>query len=157
MHRMVAAERQSGNDGFRRIPRHERARRKGISHDSIIDLRINRSLIHADARAAGSSLDGFTETLNYVRLSSSRLVLQGYQKSAFMWLIEVVVVPRPSVDVNDSARPHHHVASVTNAGSKYGRAKAGGQRQFDVIVGGGCALRLFARTGLVLSRDSRDH
>src|SRR5438105_940891 len=116
MHRMVAAERQSGNYDFRRILRHERARRKRISHDSIIDLGINRSLIHTDARAAGAAgLDGFTETLNYVRLSGSRLVLQGHQKSAFRRLIEVVVVARPGVDVNHSAWTHYQVPSVANA------------------------------------------
>ncbi len=59
--------------------------RQCISHDSIVDLRVNRSLIHADARAAGAaSLNGFTEALNHVSLSRTRLVLQGYQKSASM-------------------------------------------------------------------------
>ena len=76
-----------------------------VAHDAIVDLRVNRSLIHADARTPrAAGLHGFTEALNHVRLSGACLVLQRDQKTAVMGLVEVVVVPGPGVDVNHSAR-----------------------------------------------------
>src|ERR1700685_4420747 len=136
MHGMISAERQFGDDGFGCIFRHDRIGGKCISYDSVVDLRINRSLIQADACATSSAcLDGLAAALNHVCFSSAGLVFESHQKSAIMWLTEVVVVPRPSVDVNHSGRPHYEVASVTNVVCKYGRATARGQRQSAVTVG----------------------
>ena len=122
---MIATERQTRDDRFRGALRHDGAGRKCISHDSIVTLRVDRALIHADAGATGSSsLNGFTEALNDIRLSQSGFVLQGHQESARMRNIIAVILPRPGVDVNHSVRPYHHVAGVTNAIGEYGRAKS---------------------------------
>src|SRR5207249_932319 len=127
MHGVVATPRQSRDDCFSSVSRHDGVGRERVSHDSIVNLRVNRALIHADAGATGSArLDGLTEALNDVGFSRARFVLQGHQESARMRHIMTAILARPGVNVNHSARPDHHVASVTNPVSKYGRAKAGG-------------------------------
>src|SRR5580704_10160100 len=94
MHGMVSAKRQSRDDRFRSILRHERAGGEQIAYDSVIDLRIDRSLVYSDTRATGSvCLHGFTKALDHVSHSRAGFVLQGYKKSTVMGLTEVVVVP----------------------------------------------------------------
>src|ERR1700722_11545547 len=106
--------------------RNKRARRQGITHDPVFALRINRSLVDADAcSTCAPGLHRFTEAFNYIRLPRPRLVLKSHQKAPFMRLVGSEVIPRPSVDINHSARPNHHVAGVTNAVSKYGPAETG--------------------------------
>src|ERR1700687_833892 len=127
MHGMVAAQWQSGDDGVGRATRHDGVGGKGISHDAIIDLRVDRPFIHADARTACSAtLDGFAKALNHIGLSRTALVLQGYEETACMRRVVPVVLARPGVDVKNSARRNCHVAGVTNVVSKDRCAKTGG-------------------------------
>ena len=66
-----------------------------IAHDAIVDLRVDRILIQADAGAACSAaLNGFTKALNHVGFSRTRLVLQSDQKSARMRRVVAVVLRR---------------------------------------------------------------
>src|SRR5712664_347811 len=153
MHRMVAAKRQSGDDGVGRATRHDGPGRQRISHDPIIDLGVDRSLIHADARTACSAtLDRFAKALHHIGLSSTTLVLQGYEETASMRRVFAVVPARPGVDVKTSARPSYHVASVTDVVSEDRCAKTGGQLQPAVIVRACLALGLCSPIGLGLSR-----
>src|SRR5580698_8108731 len=127
MHGMVSAKRQARDDSFRSIFRHERAGGEQIAHDSVIDLRIDRSLVYGNTCATGSvCLYGFTKALDHVGLSRAGFVLQGYKKSPLMRFIEVVVVPRPGIDVHHSAGRDSDVASVTNAVGKHRGAKTSG-------------------------------
>src|ERR1700733_4072777 len=135
MHRMIAAERQPGNHRLTGTLGDQRGAGGSITHDLVVDLGINRSLVKSDARAARSTrLNGFAEALNYVRLARSCLILQGHQKAACMRFVIVVIFPRPSVDVNRSARRHHQVASVTNAIGKDTPAEARRQSDTDVLT-----------------------
>ena len=151
---MVAAERQSGNDGFGRSAGHDGFVGQGISQNAIIDLGVKRSLVHADARAAfATALDGFAKALIHVGPSCAALVLQCYEETAGMRRVVAVVPARPRVDVKNSARRCNHVASVTNALREDRRTKTRGQRQAGVIVRAGLALgfrsgvRWFVRRG----------
>jgi len=57
----------------------DRVARQRISHDSIIDLGIDRAPIQGDPGAAvPARLDGFTKAFNDVGLSRVVLVLQGH-------------------------------------------------------------------------------
>ena len=124
---MIAAQRQTGDDRFRICSWHDGVGWKGISHDSILALRVDRAPVQADAEATGSSrLRGFTKACNDFSLSRAGFVLEGYQKPAGMRRIIAVVFARPGVNVKHAARPNHHVAGVTNAIRKYRRAKTGG-------------------------------
>src|ERR1700719_981472 len=79
--------------------------------------------------------------------------LSSGEQAPIMRFVEAVVVSRPSVDVNHSARTDHQVAGVPNALSEYCGAKPRGQLQSAVIVRTRSTLRFLARTGLTLRRD----
>jgi len=84
--------------------------------------------VYPDAGATCSSgLDRFSEALDYVRLSTARLVFEGYQKPAFVYLIELVVISRPSVDVDNPIGRDGHVPCVTDAVREDSCAKTGWQ------------------------------
>src|SRR5580692_3704 len=149
MHGMIATERQLSDDRFSSILWDDGVGGKCIAHNAIVDLGINRPLIHADADTTRSSrLRSLTEALNHVCFSSARLVLESHQKAPIMRFVEVVVVSRPGVDVDHSARTDHQVAGVPNALSKYCGAKTGGQPQSAVIVRARSTLRFLHVTGM---------
>src|SRR5882724_1272703 len=135
MHGMVTAERQTGNDGHRRIPRHDRAGRQGIAHDSIVDLSVDSATEHADARSTGTAtLHGFPKALSYAGFTGARSVLQGDQESARMRRVVAVIATRPCIDVNGAVRRNNQVACMTDAISEYGGAKSVRQLQAAVIA-----------------------
>ena len=122
-----------------------------ISHDSIVDLRIDRSFIQADSRAARSAaLHGFAEALVYVGLPRARFVLQRDQESAVVRLVVAVVFARPCVHVDHAVRRNHHVPRMANAVGKNRRAKTGRQLQPTVIVRARLARRSRSRLGMIL-------
>src|SRR5258707_6997111 len=112
---MVAAQRQSGDDGVRGATRHDGAGGQCISHDPIVDLCVDRSFVQAYARTACSTtLHGFAKALCHIGLSPAALVLQGYEETACIGRVVAVQPARPGADVKESARRSYHVAVVAN-------------------------------------------
>ena len=58
------------------------------------------------------------EALDHVGFSGSGLVLQGDEKATFMDFVEVVVVPRPGIDVHDAGWSQLSVADMSDAVGK---------------------------------------
>src|ERR1700721_994059 len=80
MHGMIATQRQLRDDRFRSILWNDGVGGKCISHNAIVDLGINRPLIHADADTTCSSrLHSLTEALNPIRFSSARFALASHK------------------------------------------------------------------------------
>src|SRR6185295_20001299 len=48
MHRMVAGQRQTRNDGFGSLTRHDRTRGHLVAHDPIVDLYVEPVLVDTD-------------------------------------------------------------------------------------------------------------
>src|SRR6267142_2987198 len=91
----ATTERQSRNDGVGRTAWHAGGGGQRISHDAIIDLGIDRSLVYADAGAACSaSLDGFAEALGHIGFSCTAIVLKGYEEAACGRRVVAVVLAR---------------------------------------------------------------
>src|SRR5215831_19908340 len=99
MHRMIAAERQPGDDRVCRTARHDGRCGQRISHNPIVDLGVDRSLMHADACTTRSStLSGFAKALNYVSLPRTVLILESDKKTPGMRTVVAVVPARPGID-----------------------------------------------------------
>ena len=138
VHRMIAAQRQTGDDGLGGTSRNNAARRQCVSHDAIVDLGVDGAIVQADARAARTSGgDRFAEALHDISLAGTSLVLQGDQKSVGARLVRAIVGSRPCIDVDHSAGAHHHVTSVTDTVGKNRRTKAGGEFQSGVVTRAG--------------------
>src|SRR5580704_1858995 len=152
MHRMIAAQGQPGDDGFRWVMRNKRTGRQGIAHDFVVELGVNRSLVDADAcSTCAPGLNRCTETLNYTRGPPPRFVLQSDQKAPFRQLAGSVVIRCPGVDVYHSARSNHQVPGVTDTVGEYSRAETGWQLQSSFVARTRGALRCLGRIQLVLS------
>ena len=124
---MVAAKGQSGNHSFGRTAGCYRAVRERISHDSIIDLGINRAPIHADpGTAVPTRLDSFTKALDDIGRSRAGFVLQGYKKAARMRSVVAVVLAGPGIDVKHSVGRSYHMTRVTNIVGEHRCAKTSG-------------------------------
>ena len=132
---MIASQRQSRDDGDCGIFWHDRARRKRITHDAVVDFGIERVAIQADSGAAMAAAgDGFTKALVDCGLAFSRRILQRDQEAAFVRLVVAVILTGPGVYIHHSARRHRHVPRVTDAVGENGRAKTGRQLEAGVIV-----------------------
>src|SRR5580692_4270538 len=85
MHGVVTAQRQSGNYGFAWAIGDDRTGGQRVSCDPVIDLGIDRALVHNDpCPASATGLHGFTKALDYVGASRTALVLQCYEETARM-------------------------------------------------------------------------
>src|SRR6516164_9812376 len=121
MHGVIAAQRQFRNDSLRSTGGNDCICRQRITDNTIADLCVHGSFVDTNATATGSScLLRLAESLDHICFPSTGLVAQGDEKSAFMNLVEVVIVARPRVRVDDSIRPHCQVASMTDTVRKNG-------------------------------------
>ena len=82
VHRMVAGERQPGNDDIRVPAWRDRTRRQRIAHDSVVRLRVERALIERDSRATGiAALGSRTEATDHVGMTVAFGILERHQES----------------------------------------------------------------------------
>ena len=126
MHGMIAAQRQSGHDRHRGPIRHDRAGRKRIAQDLVIDLGVQRPVVEADAGTArAAAFHGLTEALVNVGSARPGGVLQRHEEAARMGRIVAVVAAGPRIDIDDPIRGDNHVASMADAVGEDGRAEAG--------------------------------
>ena len=127
MHGMVAGQRQSRNDGFARTTRHDRAGGQRVARDAVIDLRVDRAFVHADAcPARAAALHGFAKALGHIGFSRTVFILQGDEETSRVRSVVAVVPARPGIDVDHSARRHNHVAGVADIVGEDGCTEPGG-------------------------------
>ena len=134
MHRVIAAEREAGDDGDRRALRRDRAGRHRVLHDAVVCLGVDRAVVNADAGAAViACLLCSAEALDRVGFAGAALVLKSDEESAFVRLVVAEIFARPGVGVDDAVRRDDDVPRVADAFGENRRAETGRQLQPGVV------------------------
>src|SRR5215469_9703853 len=135
MHGMVAAERQSGNHGYRTTLGHNFPRIQCVTNYAIVAFRVEPAFVEADASTAFSSgLGGFTKAFDNISFSGSGSIPQCDQKSTLMRRLIVVVSAGPGVDIHHSIGRDYQLTSMADLVGKHGRAETGSEFQVAVVI-----------------------
>lgn len=105
MHRVIAGNRQTGDDHFGRAPRRQRGWRQRIAHDAIVALRVHETVEQRDSgpAAAAARLRGIAKALLNIGNSVALRVLERQQKSAGVRrAANLVVIPR-AASIDDAS------------------------------------------------------
>jgi hypothetical protein len=136
MHRVIAAKRQAGHDGYLRAFRHDRVRGHRVLHDAIVDFGVERAIVKSDAGAAFSSGPlGLAESLVHIGFTGATLVLERDQETALMRLVVAKITARPCVHIHDVVGRDDQMPRVTDAFGEDRRAKPSRKLQSGIIRG----------------------
>ena len=150
MHRVVAGQRQAGDNNLRGFRRHDRVALQRIADDLVILFRVKPAIIKVDAGAPGGALrHAWPKTLDHVGSAVAGVVLERNKKAAGRRLVILIIAAAPGVEVEHAVRAEYHLASMAEIVGKNRGAKAGRQRDPAVIAGAGA----FVRTGLPTLRS----
>ncbi len=114
MHRMIAAERKSGNDDLRRPGRDGHFARQSITHDAVVHLRIEPILVKCDPGTAVAALRiGIAEADVHVSAAVPVDVLQRHQKAAGRWRVVAVIAAAPGIHEDNALGGNDEMPGVT--------------------------------------------
>jgi hypothetical protein len=133
MHRVIAGQRQAGDDDFRWRCGHDVAVVEPVADDAIVLLDVEGTAVNADTGAArGTVLDAGTEAADDVGLAVALRVPERDDEAAGRQHLVRVVAAAPRVDVDGAVRRHGEMAGVAEMIREHGGAEAGWQRQAGV-------------------------
>src|SRR3984893_18124453 len=138
MHRMVAGDRQPGDDHLRRRGRGNRAGGQSVAHDAIVHLGIERTVIKRDAGAAVAAVREAVAKANVdVGVPITLGILKSDQKPARRGGVVAIVAAAPGIDVDDPIRSDDKMPGVANIVRENGCAKPGSYRYSTVVARAG--------------------
>jgi hypothetical protein len=146
MHRMIASERQAGDDDLRIFRRHYSVGRQRIADDLVVLLGVEAAFVDANAGAAGRALRLTSpEALDPIGVTAVSRMLERDQKSTGRDFVVVIIGAAPGIHIKNAVGPERHLPGMAEIVGEHRCAKAGRQRDAAVIRGAAIGLRLGAR------------